>query len=577
MSEIQDNKFTAGLKGKDSFNNPENPEGGQASTAFPPVSPSLARRYSFKLIANIAGIPLYLLMEAILPRALGPVAYGAFSYATGMFQYLTNFLDFGASTCLFTALSKRQSEWSLLAFFLRISGLIFILCLLMSGLCMVPQIGARLMPGVPAWIMPWAALWALATWGVRVLRGVNDALGQTVKSEKLRTIAGVLACVALVVLHLAGVLNLPVLFAHQLAYLFGMIIAFKIIILEGFPGPQGKSTESGRENSTGQRLPSLALSKEQKRAYAREFAAYSLPLFFQLVVTSLALMGDRWLLQMFDGNIEQGYFSISQKVGMACFLFVSAMTPLLTRELAVAHAKSDFIQMGRLFARFAPMLYAVAAYFSAYACLEADTVVAVFGGSQYAAAVFTVQIMTLYPIHQGYGQLTQAVYYAAAETKALSKITVVGCGVGVLASIFLLMPEQYGGLALGASGLAVKTVGLQFLVANFMLLMCSRLIPLPLGRLFAHQFISLGVFMLLAWLVGQAGNSFPGVLGNTSFGLNGLPGQIAGFCLRGIVYSLGVGIVCFIFPWLIGTSHTELKGVRKRIGLWRSGNRNTLL
>ena len=35
---------------------------------------SLARRYSFKLLANILNIPIYLLMEAILPRALGTVA-----------------------------------------------------------------------------------------------------------------------------------------------------------------------------------------------------------------------------------------------------------------------------------------------------------------------------------------------------------------------------------------------------------------------------------------------------------------------------------------------------------------------
>ncbi|MBQ4132907.1 MAG: lipopolysaccharide biosynthesis protein [Desulfovibrionaceae bacterium] len=523
--------------------------------------PSLARRYSFKLISNIFGIPLFLVMEAVLPRALGPAGYGAFSYATGIFQYLTNFLDFGTSTCLFTTLAKRQNEWPLLAFFLRVSLLILVLCLLFAGLCMLPPLAARFMPGVPAWVIPFAALWAFATWGVRVLRGVNDALGQTVQSEKARTIAGVAACIALLALHFVGVLSLPVLFVHQLAYLGGMILAFKIIVLEGFQDKWAETGDGGGQKR--KMLPSLSLEREQSRAYVREFAAYSLPLFIQLVVVTLTLMADRWLLQVFDGNVEQGYFSISQKVGMACFLFVAAMTPLLTRELAVAHGRNDFAEMGRLFSKFAPMLYAVAAYFSAFACLEAAAMVDFFGGEEFAAALLTVQIMALYPIHQGYGQLTQAVYYASAQTRALSKITVISSLSGLLASLLLLIPKEYGGLAMGAEGLALKMVGIQFLVANFMLFMCSRFIPLPLGRLLLHQFVCLGLFLFLAWAAGLAGELLPGTLGSQPFGLKGLPGKIVGFCLRGLLYSMGVGIVCMLCPWLAGTSHQEL------LGLWR--------
>ena len=528
----------------------------ESAAKLPGAQHSLARRYSFKLIANIAGVPLFLLMEAILPRALGPAGYGAFSYATGMFQYLTNFLDFGTSTCLFTTLSKRQQEWPLLAFFMRIAGLLFVLCLLMAGLCMIPELGLRIMPGVPAWIMAPAALWAFATWGGRVLRGVNDALGQTVKSEKIRTVAGVLACAALLLLHLGGVLSMPVLFIHQLVYLFGMMLAFKIIVLEAF--------RPGRENGSGRglaRRPSLKLSLEQKRAYADEFAKYSFPLFLQLIVVTLALMADRWLLQVFEGNVEQGYFSISQKVGMGCFLFISAMTPLLTRELAVAHGKNDHAEMGRLFTRFAPMLYAVAVYFSAFVCLEAQAVVNIFGGSQFAAAVLTVQIMALYPIHQGYGQLAQAVYYASSRTGALSRISIVSSAAGFLISLFLLMPEKYGGQALGSVGLAFKMVGLQVLVCNFLLFMCSRFIPIRLGRLISHQLFCLAAFLGLAWASGQLAYFWPGYFGSSPFGLEGLVGEVAGLCLRGAAYTAGVGALCLVCPWLMGMGRSELKAL----------------
>ncbi len=48
-------------------------------------TPTLARRYAFKLLANVASVPVYLAMEAILPRALGPRMYGNYSFATNLF------------------------------------------------------------------------------------------------------------------------------------------------------------------------------------------------------------------------------------------------------------------------------------------------------------------------------------------------------------------------------------------------------------------------------------------------------------------------------------------------------------
>ena len=69
-------------------------------------TPSLARRYAFKLLANVASVPVYLVMEAILPRALGPRMYGNYSFATTLFQQLSGFLDMGTSTCFYNALSQ---------------------------------------------------------------------------------------------------------------------------------------------------------------------------------------------------------------------------------------------------------------------------------------------------------------------------------------------------------------------------------------------------------------------------------------------------------------------------------------
>ena len=87
-------------------------------------TPTLARRYAFKLLANVASVPVYLAMEAILPRALGPRMYGNYSFATNLFQQLSGFLDMGTSTCFYNALSRRQNETGLIGFYFRISLLV---------------------------------------------------------------------------------------------------------------------------------------------------------------------------------------------------------------------------------------------------------------------------------------------------------------------------------------------------------------------------------------------------------------------------------------------------------------------
>lgn len=133
-----------------------------------PQTPTLAKRYGFKLMANAASVPVYLLMEALLPRALGPQMYGNYSFATNLFQQFSGFLDMGTSTCFYNALSRRQNEHGLVAFYLLLISGIAILAGLASVALLWEPLGNLLMPGVPLWLAPLAAGWAFFTWLGRV-------------------------------------------------------------------------------------------------------------------------------------------------------------------------------------------------------------------------------------------------------------------------------------------------------------------------------------------------------------------------------------------------------------------------
>lgn len=172
-----------------------------------PKIPTLARRYGFKLMANVASVPVYLLMEALLPRALGPSMYGNYSFVTNLFQQFSGFLDMGTSTCFYNALSRRQNEQGLPAFYLRLCLFIALLTALAALAMLWRPLGNLLMPGIPLWLAPLGAGWAFFTWLGRVLRSMNDAYGETVPSEIGRAIISLLGVALLCALFLGGMVE----------------------------------------------------------------------------------------------------------------------------------------------------------------------------------------------------------------------------------------------------------------------------------------------------------------------------------------------------------------------------------
>ena len=507
---------------------------------MPASTPTLARRYAFKLLANVASVPVYLVMEAILPRALGPQMYGSYSFSTSLFQQFSGFLDMGTSTCFYNALSRRQHETGLVAFYLRVGAAVLALSLLVSLCLQIPAAGRLLMPGVPLWLAPLAAVWAFLTWWGRVLRSMNDAVGATVPSELVRTVVSLSMAALLVLLFWGGWLNIGTLFGQQYLLLGATAMGYWLV-MRGHWRREGAS-------------PAFHLSGGAARAYGREFFDYSHPLLVQALLSFAMLTGERWLLQWFDGSVEQGFFALSQKVSMACFLFVSAMTPLIMRELSIAWGRRDLEAMGRLLTRFAPLLYVAAAFFSCFTVAEGAALVNIFGGEQYAAATLSVQIMALYPLHQAYGQMAGSVFHATGRTAVLRNMTALECVYGLGLAWLLLAPPGMFGLGLGAVGLAVKTVGAQIVTVNLYLWLASRFIPLAFWRNLAHQAWSLAVLLALAFACREA---------SLCLGMGG-PGSLPRFLISGVMYTGGAGLLCLGMPAFMGLSRQELRELFRR-------------
>ena len=462
----------------------------------PPSTPSLARRYICKLLANVASVPVYLAMEAILPRALGPAMYGNYSFATNFFQQLFMFLDMGTSTCFYNALSRRQSETGLISFYMRLSLLIAVISLLIAGAMQVPLVGNWLMPDVPLWLAPLAAIRAFLTWWGRVLRSMNDAVGATVQSEMVRTVVSLSAVFLLIGLFLLDWLNIFSLFGQQYAMLGVTALGYWIVTRRHwercYGGPDATFC--------------LRLSADSNKAYRHEFFTYSHPLFVQALLIFLMAAAERWLLQWFDGSAEQGYFALGHKVCLACLMFVSAMTPLVMRELSIAWGQRDLQLMGRLVNRFAPLIY------------------------------------------------------ASGRTRELRNLTLLECVSGMTPAWFLLAPEAYGGLHLGAVGLSIKTIAVQCVTVNICLWRASRFVPIRLLPIMLHEIWCVLVLAAVAFACREL---------TLMLGLGGIDSLLR-FLISGVVYTLAAALTALLIPQLLGMSRAEMdekiRKLRARLG-----------
>src|SRR3972149_8735103 len=84
---------------------------------------SLKTRYAAKLSTNLVGLAVNMVIQVIIPRGLGPKAYGDFNFLSNFFSELMSFFSLNTSIGFYTRLSQRQNEFGLVSFYFKFTGL----------------------------------------------------------------------------------------------------------------------------------------------------------------------------------------------------------------------------------------------------------------------------------------------------------------------------------------------------------------------------------------------------------------------------------------------------------------------
>ena len=83
---------------------------------------SFRKRYFFKVLTNLVGLVIGVVTQSLIPRGLGPKAYGDFSFLSSFFFQVVGFLDMSTSMGFYTKLCQRPREYALTSFYIYFVG-----------------------------------------------------------------------------------------------------------------------------------------------------------------------------------------------------------------------------------------------------------------------------------------------------------------------------------------------------------------------------------------------------------------------------------------------------------------------
>lgn len=461
-----------------------------------------------------------MIINVIIPRGLGPSDYGSFTFATGIAQKLFSFFDQNLSLALLKKYSAEQKNYGLVKFYalliLIISVLIFGLHLLTYGTSYYNEVWIN----QEIKIINFALIFGFMLWLEHTFVVILDALSLTKLAEISKFISKVVSFIFLCGFFFIGDLSIYQVFTYHFIFFFFFILCSIYYIQKNHPRYFSKVFSS-----------SLAVNKN-----ALYFFNYTHPLFFKSIFQIGLGVFEIWILQYYGGSLEQGYFGFAFKLSALSFLIVASMTDLITREFSVFIEKNDRKSLIKYYSIIIPLLFSLMSFISIFLFTFSKEITLLIAGDDYMLASSSVAIMLLYPIHQTFGRLNDAIFFASGKTALYRNISISISIFGFLLTILLVTPFFNIGYNLGAYGLSIKMILATLIGTNINLFVISKYLMLSYLQNFFLQIRILFCFGIISQSVKYL--LFKLIVGNT----------LIVCLLTFLVYTAIIGVVLFFFP-----------------------------
>ena len=516
-----------------------------------PLTHSLRKRFIFKLAGNLAAVGLGVVALAVASRALGPADFGRFEFLTANFKLVLDTLTLQLPVAYFNWVSRKGHKENIdyatgVTFYWSVA--VMILFAIFVYVTTALEVNQLFWPDVETHYL-WLALgFTSAIFLYQLSIFLADGRALTVGLEKIRLAQNVLKTLGILALFGVGLLTLTSYFFIQIA-----VAVFSVTVTLVW-------LNSRSVFSTGI-FQCWKLDKGDQVRFHEFSASYIKPLMISMLVGFAYIYFDRWFLQFIAGSSQQGYYALSERLGMVIFIFTSAMTPLITREYAFAYEEKDTARLVKLFERIKIVIF-ISTAAGCFMSVNSEAIVILFSGKAYQEAIIPVAIMMLYPIHQTLGQLSGALMLATGRTKLYANLAIAVMLFSAPFTYLLLAPVDYviPGLALGATGLAIKMVLVQFIGVNVQLYFNTKYLGIAFKKWLMFQINIIVVIYVAALtsylLAGQISSSTLAAFQNF-----GIAQHMLNLASGGLIFTGLIAAIILLIPSIVGISKEDILAV----------------
>ncbi len=398
--------------------------------------------YLIKVISTLINFSLSIVLGVIVPKAIGPMAYGEYSYVVATYAFLFQFLMFtsGSAYIYFLSISK-YSKGQINTFYMLFLSGVTLTVVILSCLSVHTELGFQLF-----WneisnksLIYLGLVFGCFTNAQQRLFEYCDSTNQSIVADKLKIISKALMALSILLLIFFDVLNVYILMFVSILNIVFFLILFYYKINFKF----GSAT--------------LTVFKKIKT----DFYLYLQPLFFFSVTSAVYAYLGKFLLQESGGSIEQGYYNFSLQLSLIPVTLLASVMAIYMSDMTKKYQCNDVDGVSKIFSDNIFKVYCVHACISLYLLINATDIVLFVVGESFAGAIESLEILSIFSLCHTFGMLSGNLFLSTGRNKLYSSINVL---VMLFGGLFLISTSYF---------ITMNAMALSIIVTSFYALRVS--------------------------------------------------------------------------------------------------------
>ena len=519
---------------------------------------SIRKRFLISAGANAGRATISLAVGLLVARGLGPADFGNLAYLLGSFWAIRALLDMGSSSAFYTLIAQRGRSFKYYAIYFAWLAFQFLFSLALVVVLLPRTLVEQFWLGLDRHLIVLALLATFLqnqVWMTVVQ--MHEAVRKTVRIQ----VAGVLIILSHLILVCAMLLGDWLSLSGVLWAIVGeyFVMAVWLVVTLRWANVMQPTTVNS--------------SHEDWQSVFKAYVIYCRPMAVIAVFTFAYEMVDRWLLQRYGGASQQGFYQVAAQLSTISLLAASSILNIFWKEIAEANERGAHELVAGMYQKTTKSLVFVAAFVTCFLVPWSETLVDTLLGSAFHSAWPVLALMLFYPIHQTVGQINGTLFMATGRNSLYMKLTVMGLLVSIPVSYVLIAPETAWaeiGLGLGAMGLAVKIVGLNFLFVNIQSWEISR--HYDISFQWREQLVVIVILLLIGFACKFLTGQLRSLMLPTQESLTLLP-MLMWMSVAGILYLAAAIALVMQVPSLAGMQRDEVRRYWTKLGdLFRRRN-----